>query len=316
MKKNFLLSIASGLILLLSLSCKNSNHDKDITIASTILHVSGSVTVSGPLYSQTPAKPGTPFNQGNTVSTEGKSTALFQMGDEALIKILENTSVSLVKVESKQRTLEINSGILLGKVRKINKNDGFLIRLPDMVASVRGTDFLITIKGKKVSVSVADGKVAIAPDESTLQSPAAVIVESGRTCYAESSDRGILKTTVSESGNGEMRLLDTIGIIPFVKSAEKKSGKEINAEIAPYAEKTPEPRSGDPTSSRQKILLIGRASLIAIKDAFNRIDEITLYSNRVLSGIIVSRGETFDVITPEGRFKISQRDIKATKVIR
>jgi hypothetical protein len=298
------------------ISCKNNSHDNDITIASTVTYTSGSVSISGPLYSLTPAKIGTPLNQGNTIITDVKSKALFQMSDEAIIKLHENTSVSLVKIGKKQRTLKMNSGMLLGKVKKINKNDGFLIQLPDMIASVRGTDFTISIISNKVIIAVLNGKVALAASESRLQTADAQIIESGQTCTARVEAPGHLKKSISPSSADEIRFLDIISNVPFITSADKKSGRDLCTEMKIFAEKTPEPKSESPDIGQRKIIQLGRASIIAIKEAFNRIDEITLYNNRIYAGIIIARGDIFDIITPDGRFRLNQKDIKATKVIR
>jgi hypothetical protein len=314
--KNLLQLYPLIFLIVVFISCKNNSHDNDITIASIVTYTSGNVSISGSLYSLTQAKAGFPLNQGNTIITDEKSKSLFQMGDEAIIKLHENTSVSLMKISDKQRTLKINSGMIVGKVKKINKNDGFLIQLPDMIASVRGTDFMISIISNKTLIAVLNGKVALAPRESLLQTTDAQIIESGQTCTASVEAPGRLNKVISPSNAEEIRLLDTISNVPFITSAEKKSGRDLSSKMNNYAEKTPEPKPESPDIGQRKIIQMGRASILAIKEAFNRIDEITLYNNRIYSGIIISRGDIFDVITPDGRFRLNQKDIKATKVIR
>lgn len=315
MKKILLLYPLIVSIVLL-VSCKKSSNDDDITIASTVTYVSGSISLSGPLFSLTPAQAGTPLSQGNTILSDEKSTSLFQMGDEAIIKIQENTSVSLVEIGKKQRTLKLNYGTLVGNVKKINKNDGFLIHMPDMVASVRGTDFLITIIRNEVRISVLDGKIALAQNVSLLQTIDAAIIESGQTCTAKLSGSRKLKKIMSPVRSEDIRIIDTIQNIPFLPNADKRSEKDLNDAMKDHTANFAEPKPQTRTTGQEEILKLGKASIAVIREAFNRIDEITLYSNRVISGIIISRGETFDVITPDGRLKINQRDIKATKIIR
>lgn len=57
-------------------------------------------------------------------------------------------------------------------------------------------------------------------------------------------------------------------------------------------------------------------SLSSLKKDFERLDEIRMYNGRIIQGAIISRGKTYMVLTPEGKIKIPEDQIKNIRIIR
>ena len=53
-----------------------------------------------------------------------------------------------------------------------------------------------------------------------------------------------------------------------------------------------------------------------IREAFNRVDEITLYNGRVIQGAILSRGAEYKILTPDGTISVPEEEIKSSGVIK
>ncbi len=58
------------------------------------------------------------------------------------------------------------------------------------------------------------------------------------------------------------------------------------------------------------------ADLQTIKSDFERLDEITLYSRKIIYGAIIERGKTYIIMTPAGRVEVKEKDIMKVQVIK
>lgn len=57
-------------------------------------------------------------------------------------------------------------------------------------------------------------------------------------------------------------------------------------------------------------------TLSSLKEDFERLDEIRMYNGRIIQGAIISRGKTYLVLTPAGKIKIPEEQIKNIRIIR
>jgi hypothetical protein len=51
-----------------------------------------------------------------------------------------------------------------------------------------------------------------------------------------------------------------------------------------------------------------------MKTKYGRIDVITLYSGRTIQGVIISRGESYRVLTTNGPISVNAKDVRRTDV--
>jgi len=57
-------------------------------------------------------------------------------------------------------------------------------------------------------------------------------------------------------------------------------------------------------------------TLQSLQKDFERVDEIRLYNGRILRGAVISRGVMYLILTPEGKVKIPEKQIKNIRIIR
>lgn len=71
--------------------------------------------------------------------------------------------------QEKGTEMELNAGSLIAEVNKNESREGFRIRTPTAIASVRGTSFLVELQDEKIPrIKVFDGAVALAPSVAVL----------------------------------------------------------------------------------------------------------------------------------------------------
>lgn len=106
------------------------------------------------------------LNQGDLIETGEKSRCNIVIGKDSYVSVKENSKLVLEQLTlnpdgSENTDIELKVGKSVINPKKLMKNDNFNVKTPTSVAAVRGTKFVVeTEPGKKVKVSVVEGKVA------------------------------------------------------------------------------------------------------------------------------------------------------------
>jgi hypothetical protein len=87
--------------------------------------------------------------------------------DNSILRVEENTDMTVIKLEKTKTTRNSLISVILGKViTKINKVEGvennFQVRTPSAIAAVKGTEFAVEAINKQSYVGVFDGTVSVA----------------------------------------------------------------------------------------------------------------------------------------------------------
>ena len=181
--------LISLLWLLPSISCKKT--DTVIPREGLINFTIGDVSIVSQGAEQA-AKVGDVIKEGMSVITKGdKSQAEIFFGDNA-IKVLGNTTLDVQKLianitQSSERTeLFVKSGAVFSKVKKLSKNDDYMVKSPTSTAGVRGTEFIVEDRGEKANISCISGEVECAnntiPDSDPIiiRENEEVVIEPGK----------------------------------------------------------------------------------------------------------------------------------------
>lgn len=120
------------------------------------------------------AEVGYTLKQGDVIITEKGSECELQIDKKIIVKIGENTKVSLSEVislikDSKDTIVDIVKGTVKSAVGKLN-NDRFIVRTSTAIAAVRGTKFLVAVDDKGTTkVVVSEGKVSVGVRSKSVQ---------------------------------------------------------------------------------------------------------------------------------------------------
>jgi hypothetical protein len=263
-------------------------------------------------------KSGDKIAEKDLLKTGAASFAAIQIGDEAVIRIQEKSEFSIESLANDRRIMKLNQGQIISKVQKLNKEDSFQIKTPTTIASVRGTEFNVIYGQGKTLVSVGSGKVAVAAENTDLAK--AQVADTGSTAESKESvkDKSI-SIEIRKATKNETLAVQKVSAVPIVADPDKKSADELNILFKPVIEndrKIDQQMTPEKAEKQKAIIQKGSGTLAEIKEAFNRVDEITLYNKKVITGYVLSRGDTWVIVTPDGKVNVAEKDVKNIRIIR
>lgn len=308
-----------------------------------VTFISGTLTINNQnaLY-------GSRVQCGDVLITGENSLAVVQISQTAVITLRSNTELKFENMLSKKDAPQIlklflTKGSTFHKV--LIKGTDYSVKTSTIVVSVRGTSFEVNTDGTKHKISLLNGKVHIAKSLEANNQVQNIELNPGQ--FIEST-ADVLEQPVILN-NDETDKLNQLDSIPAVTDVEKAipmkdntggTGKQNvvtpQVEIITEAVKesilnsekiddknikpvTPEVKKAEfvPTAKAVKTLIKKQDRTIEdIKVVFKRIDEIHLYSGRVIQGAVSARGSNYSIITTDGVVKIPEKEIQTVKVIR
>ncbi len=313
-------------ILLCTSACSNDQNDDNgnpplttafnntaVTYSSGDIIKNGSTVTSGDFT-------GSNVAINDDIITGRTSSIILQISDYAAVRLMSDSRIRIDSDNSGSPTLTLVNGELLVKVIKLPKDRSFRIKSGNMSAVVRGTSFRVFNGEHAATVSVSEGKVAVYPSGNEQDPSQAIITEPGFTVQVSTTDtklESLLRRSTIIEENEALR----VNAIPILPENEIRNTRALNAVKIRVHEAdnqiNKESKLINSIDKKRSVIIRRNAgSLAEIKDAFNRIDEITLYNKRTLSGIIISRGSTYGIITPDGRKMIDEKDILIIRIIK
>lgn len=144
------------------------------------------------------------------IETTKDSYADIQLMDGVVIRIKENTILTLNKIYVDSKNSEIYSDISLNKGKifskvgtKLSKSSGFKITTPTSTAAVRGTDFQVEVDGAQTETLVSEGSVEVVdndnPDQSNVADAGEKIISDGKSQKEEKLSEDELKELQEDS---------------------------------------------------------------------------------------------------------------------
>ncbi len=224
------------------------------------------------------------------------SGLLFRFESGSIVRALSSTTFEVEETGSMIR-LALGKGGLLSRHRSSDREIVYEVHTEDASVTVKGTEFGVIIRDGITTVMVEEGSVAVKHKPSgevyTLQNGEACEVKSSMTARAFDAEEKSLMDRFSE--------LDLTSPVDSMSEAELEG---LNEKIKEH-EKKPEAAKS-----------VSRLTLEEIKGRYGRIDEVTLYSGRVIRGAIISRGAVVRVLTVNGTVTVQTKDIKGTDIIK
>lgn len=282
------------------------------------------------------ASVGNRVKENDCLKTSDNSLAVVQISQTAVITLRSNTELKFNNLAVKNDTsqdisLYQNSGSTFHKV--IKKGTAYSVKTPTVTASVRGTSFNVIIGEGSSRVSLLNGKVNVASQVEKLNE---VVLNPGE--YVDAAQDKI--SDISRIPADDAEKLTQLDSISAVADADKLTPQKTDTGIPPVYDVIPESvkenllkddvrdKPADKTGSEKKGEYIPDTKAVKalikkenrtvedIKTVFNRIDEITLFSGRVIKGAISERGEKYSVITTDGVMNISEKEIQRVRVLK
>jgi len=283
-KKIVFYSMCAGLILMLGIlpSCTRESGRTMITFFMGKAEVlRAGVTLKPVIKMQ--------INDSDVIATGPDSFVLLQVAESSVIRITENSRVEMKSLLSaKNRELMVKQGKALSAVKKLGKGDAFTVKTATITASVRGTEFSVSSQPKESVVAVRKGNVEV----TIIASGSGETVSEGKSFVY--TDRASTRAITAD----EDRELEMISAIPAIPGLGEKTEKEIRDIILPLL--------GDSAMAAM--------TLEEVKAKLRRTDTVVLYDGRVITGVIISRGPVYTIMTSTGVVSVPEKKIRNTRV--
>ncbi len=131
----------------------------------TVEAIVGSVTVVTNNVKQTP-KVGQAIGKNATIITGNRSMADVMYGDSGVIRVSENTTVTLariIKENNIETEADLEKGGIMSILSKLVKGDNYTVKTKTTVVAVRGTSFEVSTDDEESQIEVIDGEVDVLP---------------------------------------------------------------------------------------------------------------------------------------------------------
>lgn len=302
-------------------------------LAAVIVFLAGDVKVGPAAGGPRNAELGERLSAGDVITTGDRSHATIQIGDRGVTRVERNSRVEITKLFSAgDGEMFLYKGEVAAKIARLQRSESFMVKSPTAIAAVRGTEFIASYRNGSGKVAVREGKVAVTPMEEGVEAPAGeTMVEQGKTAVIKVDEAAPAeeKTTVEVRPITELEVMkiEIVAAAPIIPDIEKARVEEIVVASAPVVEKEKElePRivveekkvqAEEKAEKIEKLIQKQSATMEEIKEAFDRIDEISLYNGKVLRGAIIERGRQYSILTTNGTVRVPENQVRSVRVIR
>ncbi len=195
--------------------CIRTGYAADKPVAS-IHNIQGEVQLRGAGDEEwTAAREGDKLFEGSQLKTGPDSQALLVWNRGHAVKVFELTRLTLDELSLKKASEKTSMNILKGKAfvrakKLLKKESTFTIRTPTAIAGVRGTEFLVDVRGGASSFSMLSGLLGIS---------------------AESGDIVLGENQAVEVAAGMQGAPEPVEVAPEVRTEMESISAEISAEL-------------------------------------------------------------------------------------
>ncbi len=243
--------------------------------------------------------------KGDIIKTGPESFAVIQIGDDILARIQPDSSVEIKTLFDQENTeIFLEKGQIISVVKKISKENSYNIKTPTALAAVRGTQYSISFyKGRSV-LAVKEGKVQLSAIDSKEKNKE-LMVETGNTVIISAD---MAKRPINDFESLEIDKMKNFASI----TGDDLQNDKIFEDLAKKAQ-------DDDKRITEEILKRGGpipATTEEMLKKFGRLNDVTLYSGKRYTGVILEHGEMKKIMTVEGIVSVPSKQIRFNKIIR
>ena len=243
--------------------------------------------------------------KGDIIKTGPESFVVIQIGDDILARIQPDSTVEVKSLFEQENTeIFLEKGQIISVVKKFSKENNYNIKTPTALAAVRGTEYSISFyKGRSV-LAVKEGKVQLSSLESKEKSKE-LMVETGNTVIISAD---MAKRPINDFESLEIDKMKNFASI----TGDDLQNDKVFEDLAKKAQ-------DDDKRITEEILKRGGpipATTEEMLKKFGRLNDVTLYSGKRYTGVILEHGEMKKIMTVEGIVSVPSKQIRFNKIIR
>lgn len=235
------------------------------------------------------------ISEGDDIST-GDNPALFQFSNRAVVKVMKKTSIFITDLDPEYK-INLKYGGIITRIPAIQNGLKYTIVTPDSSVSVRGTEFGVVYEDGRTEVFVSSGKVLV----KHISTGTEYEVPEGNSTIVN-QEKNIVP--LSEK---ELFIMKGFSSLNYIDSISTKSPDEIRS--VHDSLKASDELKADALTQTKKM------TLEELKKKYGKLDEVMLYSGKKYTGVIVSRGGVYKILTPGGTVSVPLKEVKGSKII-
>lgn len=276
-----------------------------------VVFLTGSANITRPGAVAQPLLLNSVIRKGDVITTGEKSMAALQLGNKAVFNITENSRViadSLIQHDATHVSLK--KGTILSKIHKLHKGQSYKVSTKTVVASVRGTEFMVSKRPDRVTISLGKGKLGI--------------LLRGRkkeTLFKEGTSVDVAGNVMKqrEITRQEKNLLRQVSVIPFMKEIQRASFAKVKKHSVVIknkidllnAEMKKEKSAGHKKTGKIRSTQVRKQlTLDDLRKKYGSLVKIMTKGGKVYIGYYNQLGNKASIITTRGRVIISGDNIK------
>ncbi|HOJ28470.1 MAG TPA: FecR domain-containing protein [Spirochaetota bacterium] len=313
--------------------CIHACKGQQKTLSGVIIFAQGDVTIIQNDVNK-PAGIGANVNPNDIIATGNQSIAVVQIADRAIAHIGSNSRVVVQSLLDTSVTLYLEKGEVISKVERLQKGQEYSVKARSVVASVRGTQFLVKADEKIGKVAVHTGSVSVKPiieaEEVEVAEIKETIVEGGKEAIVTVEEEKVAKevpVTVQEISVKDKMKIETaakIEVVPQEVLAKPESLEKVQETIKQNVEKIEKIETLSESEIKQQIkkerierlMQQKTRTLEEIKEACERIDVVKLYSGKTIQGAIIDRTNDYKILTTTGVVEVPKKNVRSVSVLR
>lgn len=312
------------LVFIILLNCTKSETSAGF-INACVIFSSGDVKISRSGL-ETGVLPGNPVKEGDRISTGECSLLVIQITDRDIVRVTSNSVLEIRSImNGNDVKLFLERGEVISKVSRLEKNESFMVQTPTVIAGVRGTEFSVSASSAEERVAVLKGNVAvssIADEKKLIQNE--TVAAGGDTVVIKkiSGVPAFVTAPISKEEQLNISKVSDMELLPDLNNIKREDLDKKQEIILKVEEETAkdmpvkDEMKGTRAAKIRQLIKEKPKSLEQIKEVFERIDEISMYSGKVISGAIISRGDVYCVLTTDGVIKIPEDEVRAVKILK
>lgn len=232
--------------------------------------------------------------QGDEIIT-GESSALLQFDNGAVVKILKRSSVLAASLGNRFQ-FDLRNGGIITRIPQLSEGNGYEIHTPDTVVSVKGTEFGVEYENGKTTIYIVKGTVSV----KHLPSGAEYEVTESNSSEVNADKKNQPLT------EEEILIMKGFADLQYVESINTKSAEELQL----LSEKLAASDAVKSDASQPK-----KMTLEEMKSKYGKLDEVIMYNGRKYTGVIISRGGVYKILTTGGVVSVPANEIKGSRII-
>ncbi len=278
---------------------------KKVGATAIVIMTNGTVEKISSQKNTVPLRLKDTLTKGDIVKTGPESFIVIQIGDDILARIQPDSNVEVKTLFDQENTeIFLEKGQIISVVKKFSKENNFNIKTPTALAAVRGTEYSISFyKGRSV-LAVKEGKVQLSSLESKGKNKE-LMVETGNTVIISAD---MAKRPINDFESLEIDKMKNFASI----TGDDLQNDKVFEDLAKKAQ-------DDDKRITEEILKRGGpipATTEEMLKKFGRLNDVTLYSGKRYTGVILEHGEIKKIMTVEGIISVPSKQIRFNKIIR